>query len=71
METTTTKLFWQHASRIGCPEHTPFPRSATWVWDDWRPSTDPELRGYERAVGRPAKCETCAAIERRVTSPPF
>ena len=74
METTTTKLFWDEGGRIGCAQHRPYPGSDTWVWDAWGEITEADLRGYERTVGRPARCETCAAIERRRTAdlaPPF
>ena len=61
METTPKPLFWNEMGRIGCADLTPYPGSDTWFWNEWRAITDAELRDYERAVVRAARCETCAA----------
>jgi hypothetical protein len=51
--------------RIECGEHTPYRGSDSWVWEDWQPITRAEALAFEREVGRPPACETCAAIALR------
>lgn len=63
--TSPTTLYMSEGGRIECLEHAPVPGTDTWRWDDWRAITPAEARGFEREVGRPPACETCAAITRR------
>jgi len=66
--TTTTKplLYVSERGQIGCalPGHAPYPGTDTWVWERWNPITPREAAEFEREIGRPPVCETCAAIAR-------
>ena len=65
--TTTTvrdTLVMSEDGRIECLEHAPFVGSDSWVWGDWQPITRAEALAFERDVGRPPACESCAAIAR-------
>lgn len=69
--TTTTKpvLLWNEQGAIGCtkPTHAPHPGTDTWRWERWRMITRRQADEFEREVGRPPSCETCAAIARHPT----
>jgi hypothetical protein len=73
--TTTTKakpdLFWNERGRIGCaiPAHAPYRGSDTWMWERWKRVTPRDASQFERQVGRPIACETCAAIARQESQP--
>jgi hypothetical protein len=58
-------LYMDQGGRIECLEHAPYRGSDSWVFGDWRPITPREAVAFEREVGRPTQCETCAAIARR------
>jgi len=70
--TTTTKpdLYWSERGQIGCttPGHAPYPGSDTWVWERWKRISPRQAEEFEREVGRPPSCETCAAIARDARS---
>ena len=63
--TAITELFWDDRGEIECAEHAPPRGSDTWWLDRWRAIKAAEAAGFQREVGRPPRCETCAAIERR------
>ena len=63
--TSTARLYLSESGRIECLEHAPYPGTDTWRWDDWRALTPVEACAFERDLGRPPACETCAAIARR------
>ena len=63
--TAAAELLWSEGGQISCPEHAPGRGSDTWAWGRWLAITPREAAGFEREVGRPPACETCAAIARR------
>ena len=64
--TTPQRLLWSEQGQIGCPlrGHAPYSGSDTFVFERWRAITPREAAAFEREVGRPPACETCAAIAR-------
>jgi len=62
--TAAAELLWSEGGEISCPEHAPYRGSDTWAWGQWRPITAAEAAGFEREVGWPPACESCAAIAR-------
>jgi hypothetical protein len=59
------KLLWNEEGRIECAQHAPYRGSDSWVFGRWRPIRPCEAVDFAAEIGRPPRCETCMAIERR------
>lgn len=64
---TKPKLLIDNGGRIECETHAPFKGSDTFYIGQWRPITLAERTEFHAEIGRPARCETCMAIERNPT----
>ena len=58
------KLLIDNGGRIECESHAPYKHSDTWYMGQWRTMRVDERAEFMAEIGRPARCETCAAIER-------
>lgn len=58
-------LHWDALGQIACAEHLPYAGSDSRVLGAWRAISAHEACLFEHEVGRPPRCETCAAIARR------
>ncbi len=73
MTTTIAKpdLLWSERGRVGCSisGHAPYRGTDTWIWEQWKKVTARDATQFEREVGRPIACETCATRERKGSQP--
>ena len=63
--TAAAELLWSETGESSCAEHAPYRGSDSWAWGRWRTIKAREAVAFTREVGRPPRCETCAAIARR------
>lgn len=59
------KLLIDNGGQIACEEHAPHRGSDSRYTGQWRPMRVDERADFEAELGYPARCETCAAIERK------
>ena len=62
--TAKPKLLIDNGGRIECETHAPYKGTDTFYMGQWRPITVGERTEFHAEIGRPARCETCDAIER-------
>ena len=65
--TTKPKLLIDNGGRIECESHAPYRGSDTFCTGQWRSMTFAERTEFHAEIGRPARCETCDAIERNTS----
>jgi hypothetical protein len=64
LEPKPVELFSSEKGSIACKDHTPIKGSDTWRFDRWRKMTSEDIEAFERELGHPIACETCAAVKR-------
>lgn len=62
--TKAATLYSSEKGSIACKEHTPIKGSDSWRFDRWRKMTTDDIAAFERELGHPIACETCAAVKR-------
>lgn len=62
-----SRLFWDQRGHIACGEHTPFPGTDTWEWDQWSEVPVEALEEWRHmdTGGDRMECETCHKHDER------